>query len=102
MWNKNFITKIKTPMNLKTIKLDNDSYHEYLDGKEIRCATATLDNKELTEGEHVLVYKDTVATGTTISPPKSEMQSQYFGVEGTVTRINLHTGDQDEIAIRKL
>lgn len=89
-------------MNLKTIKLDNDSYHEYLDGKEIRCAARALENKSLSEGEHVLVYKDTVAASTSLSPPKSEMQSQYIGVEGTVTRINLHDGDQDEIAIRKL
>lgn len=89
-------------MNLKTIKLDNNAYHEYLDGKEIRCAAGAVDNKLLTEGEHVLVYRDTVAAGTAASPPKSEMQSQYIGVEGMVTRINLRTGDQEEIAIRKI
>lgn len=89
-------------MDLKTIKLDSTTYHEYLDGKEVRCAAAAIDNKSLAEGEHVLVYRDTVAAGTAISPPKSEMQSQYIGVEGMVTRIDLHTGDQEEVAIRKL
>jgi hypothetical protein len=89
-------------MNLKTIKLDNNSYHEYLEGKEIRCSTWAIANKSLAEGEHVLVYKDTVAAGTSLSPPKSEMQSEYIGVEGEVTRVNLSTGDQAEIAIRKL
>lgn len=89
-------------MNLKSIKLDDATYHEYLDGKEIRCAAQALDNKSVSEGEHVLVYKDTVAAGTSASPPKSEMQSQYIGIEGTVTQINLRSGDRDEIAIRKL
>ena len=89
-------------MNIKTVKLDNAAYHEYLEGKEIRCGAAGVQNKQLAEGEHVLVYKDTVAAGTSVAPPKSEMQSEYIGIEGKVTQINLRSGDQDEIAIRKL
>jgi hypothetical protein len=89
-------------MNLKSIKLDNASYHEYLEGKEILCNSSSVANKSLHEGEHVLVYKDTVTANTTISPPKSEMQSQYIGVEGEVRAVKSADGDQQGILIKKV
>jgi hypothetical protein len=89
-------------MNLTSIKLDNRSYHDYLEGKEIVCATSSLSNKEIHEGEHVMVFKDTVAVNTNISPPKSEMQSQYIGVEGKVTHVELPDGDRPQIMIQKI
>jgi len=89
-------------MNLTSVKLDNNSYHEYLAGKEVLCPASAVATRHLTEGEHVLVYKDTVAAGTNISPPKSEMQSEYIGVEGKVTSINVMRGNERGIAIVKI
>jgi hypothetical protein len=86
-------------MNLKAIKLDNNSYHEYLDGKEIACDASSLNNKNLHEGEHILVYKDTVASGTDVGVPKREMQSEYIGVEGLVTRVQ---EDHAQVLIKKI
>jgi hypothetical protein len=89
-------------MNLTSVKLDNNSYHEYLEGKEVLCPASALATKHLAEGQHVLVYKDTVAAGTNISPPKSEMQSEYIGVEGKVTNVNIMHGNERGIAIIKI
>ncbi len=90
-------------MNLKTIKLDREKYHEYVEGKEITFPAAAIDNKDdLQEGEHVLVFRDTVAANTNVSPPKSEMQSQYIGVEGMITRANIQTSAGAQIAVRKI
>jgi hypothetical protein len=89
-------------MNLPSVKLDNNSYHEYLEGKEVLCPASAVATRHLAEGEHVLVYKDTVASGTNISPPKSEMQSEYIGIEGRVTNTNVTHGNERGIAIVKI
>jgi hypothetical protein len=89
-------------MNLKSIKLDSISYHDYLEGKEVHCSASAAANKHLAAGEHVLVYRDTVAASTAVSPPKREMQSEYIGIEGTVTRVSGQDIESDEIVIQKL
>jgi hypothetical protein len=88
-------------MNLKSIKLDNYSYHEYLAGKDVTCPASSVNNKDVAEGEHILVYKDTVTANASIAPPKSEMQSEYIGVEGEITGINTEN-DQKAFIIRKI
>ena len=89
-------------MNLKSIKLDNTTYHEYLEGKEVHCSASAAANKHLAEGEHILVYKDTVAASTAVSPPKRAMQSEYIGIEGKVTRVSGQDIGSDEIVIRRI
>ena len=89
-------------MNLKSIKLDNQAYHEYLQGKEIHCAPGSMGTKEIAQGEHVLVFKDTVTASTAIAPPKSEMQSEYIGIEGKVTGVNTQDAEKPGIQIKKI
>lgn len=89
-------------MHLKSVKLDNDSYHEYLAGNEIHCEAGKLSTKELSVGEHVMVYKDTTATNSDASVPKREMQSEYIGIEGTVVSVLGSPDHHEGVVIRKL
>lgn len=86
-------------MNQKTIKLNDSTYHEYLEGKEIVCNASALDDKTVAEGERVLVYKDTVGTNTDVALPKREMQADYVGVEGVITAIDQ---TQPAVHVRKI
>jgi hypothetical protein len=86
-------------MHLKSVKLDNNTYHEYLAGGDVNCAAEKLSSKDITVGEHVMVFKDTVAADTDGAVPKREMQSEYIGIEGTVIRV---PDDSGSIVIRKL
>jgi hypothetical protein len=86
-------------MNLKAIKLDNNTYHEYLSGKEVTCSASDLANKSLHEGEHILVYKDSVAASTSVTLPRGEMQSEYIGIEGLVKHVD---AQQQGVVIQKL
>lgn len=88
-------------MHLKSVKLDDSSYHDYLAGKEIHCEAGKLSTKELCVGEHVLVYKDTAATNSDASVPKREMQSEYIGIEGTVVRVMGTSEHHEGVIIRK-
>jgi hypothetical protein len=89
-------------MHLKSVKLDDTSYHEFLAGDEIHCEAGKLTTKNLAEGEHVMVYRDTVATNTNISLPKSDMQSEYIGVEGMVTKVLKSSEHHEGVVIRKI
>jgi hypothetical protein len=89
-------------MNLKTIKLDANSYQEYLAGKEVACEATQLTTKNLQEGERVMVFKDTIATNADVAVPKREMQSEYIGVEGQVTSVRMAGAEHTDIRIRKI
>ncbi len=89
-------------MHLKSVKLDDASYHEYLAGNEIHCEAGKLSTKDLAAGEHVLVYKDTTATNSDASVPKREMQSEYIGIEGTIVRVMGSQDHHEGVVIRKL
>jgi hypothetical protein len=89
-------------MHLKTVKLDHSSYQDYLEGKEIHCEAGKLTTKEVEEGEHIMVYKDTVATNTNISLPRGEMQAEYIGVEGMITKVLKSTEHHEGVMIRKI
>lgn len=86
---------------MKSIKLDHNSYHQYLEGNEVRCEAGLVSEKELQIGDHILVFQDTTAAHTTASVPRREMQSNYIGVEGIITDIQLR-GDVEEVSIKKI
>ena len=89
-------------MNLSSIKLDDQRYHDYLEGKEVHCPTSIVETRDIAPGERVLVYRDTVTASTAASPPRSEMQSEYIGVEGEVTGVSEAEGNRRGIVIRKV
>jgi hypothetical protein len=74
-------------MQLKTIKLSPDLYHEFLEGKEVVCQSDRLSSKDIAVGEHVMIFKDSASAETNVSPPRREMQSEYIGIEGSVLSI---------------
>jgi hypothetical protein len=94
-WNQIYIKR--SIMNLRSIRLDTDSYHEYLSGKEVICHA-----KEIAVGEQVLVVRDSTANHTDAGVPTRERQADYIGVNGTVTAILNNTGSDQQIMIRKL
>ena len=86
---------------MKTLKLDHHSYHQYVEGNEIRCEAGLLSDKDPKIGDHVLVFKDTAAAYTSAGVPKREMQSNYIGVEGVITAIDVRD-NSDEVSIKKI
>ncbi len=74
-------------MQLKTVKLSPDLYHEFLEGKEVVCQSDSLSSKDIVVGEHVLIFKDSTSAETNVSPPRREMQSEYIGIEGSVLSV---------------
>jgi hypothetical protein len=80
--------------DMKSVKLDSHNYHRYLEGSDVHCRPKDA----LQEGEHVLVFKDTVGVNTGISPPRSEKLSDNIGVEGMVTARDEQAG----VTLRKL
>jgi hypothetical protein len=89
-------------MNLKSVKLDHDSYEEYIQGKEIHCEAGKLTTKNIEVGEHVLVYRDTTAANTDAPVPKREMQSEYIGIEGVITNVFKSSEHHEGVTIRKV
>ena len=87
---------------MKNIKLDHDSYHQYLEGSEVHCEAGLLSEKDLQVGEHILVFKDNTAAYTTAATPKREMQSNYIGVEGVITAVDHGEDEVEKVSIRKL
>ena len=85
-------------MNLKSIKLDSENYHEYVSGKEVICHV----KDRLTVGEQVLVLKDTTANYTDAAVPTRERQADYIGVNGAVAAVLSDNGSDQQIMIRKL
>jgi len=86
---------------MKSIKLDNVSYHQYLEGREIQCEGGLVSDEGIEIGEHVMVFKESAAAYTSASTPKREMQSDYIGIEGVITGIE-ERDNEDKITIRKL
>lgn len=88
---------------MKSIKLDNASYQEYLAGRDVVCGTSTVSDKELREGEHVMVFRDNVASNSAVTPPKGEMQSEYIGVEGQIVNAaGSGRPEENKIVVRKV
>lgn len=90
-------------MELKTVLLNNNLYQEYLNGQEVECTANQINNKNIQPGDHIMVYKDTLASASDIPTPTREKQSEYIGIEGTVTQINTLTGiHRNEAALQSL
>jgi hypothetical protein len=76
-------------MELKRVLLNNTKYHEFLGGQEVDCFRELVHPKDIQQGEHIMVYKDSIAAKTGVTAPTREKQSDYIGVEGTVTAITI-------------
>jgi hypothetical protein len=70
-----------TQIPVITLKED---YNRYLQGDEVLITVNLSDN--IFEGDHVLVYRDSIPVKTNIAVPR-EKQSEYIGVEGVVTKL---------------
>lgn len=86
-------------MKLKSINLSVPVYHDYVSGTAVALSPAKI---ELSVGEHVMVYKDTVAASSSVSVPKSTQQSDSIGIEGVVTNIRNNPGEDQHIILQKI
>ena len=84
-----------TKLPIITLKKD---YESYLKGNEILTTIDASDN--IFEGDHVMVYKDSIPVKTNIPVPR-EKQSEYIGVEGIVTKLINRVYDDEHIDPRK-
>jgi hypothetical protein len=80
---------VNTHLPVITLKED---YIRYLQGDEV-FITVDLDDN-IFEGDHVLVFKDSIPVNTSITVPR-EKQSAYIGVEGIVTKLVDRTYEND-------
>lgn len=85
-------------MNKQTILLEPTIYHDYVEGKEIHC----FSKFDLHTGDHVMVYKNTIAASTSVPVPHSSQQSEAIGVEGIVTIVEQSGAAATEVAIKKI
>jgi hypothetical protein len=69
-----------------------EKFSDYLKGNEVE-ATVVKTGAALYTGEHVLVYKDSIASTADVTVPKQE-QSHYIGIEGTITQLGYRSQDQ--------
>jgi hypothetical protein len=74
---------MKTISKLPVITLKGN-YENYLNGEEVMTTIKSHDY--IFEGDHVMVYKDSISVNTSITVPR-EKQSEYIGVEGVVTKL---------------
>lgn len=72
-------------MNLKTVYL-KDNYLDYLTGAEVESILNTK-NMTMEPGQHVLVFKDSIAAVTDIAITP-EKEPDNIGVEGLVTQVS--------------
>jgi len=73
-------------MELHQVLIKN--FQDYLDGKEVEATAKLKENKVLQPGDHVLVFKDSLAATSTLSVPRSK-QDLSIGIEGTVTQVDM-------------
>lgn len=74
-----------TVMNLPKVVI-KDSFNDYLEGKEVKAAFISRTKEQAWPGEHVMAFKDAIASDTNVSVPKSQ-QSHFIGIEGTITKV---------------
>jgi len=74
---------MKTVTKLPVITLKSN-YENYLNGEEVMTTIKSHDY--IFEGDHVMVYKDSISVNMNITVPR-EKQSEYIGVEGVVTKL---------------
>ncbi|HYF66831.1 MAG TPA: hypothetical protein VD884_01785 [Ohtaekwangia sp.] len=86
-------------MKLKSVNLSTPLYHDYVSGTAVVFSPG---KEKVSVGEHVMVFKNTVAASTSVSVPKSTQQSDSIGVEGVVTQIHNEPGEVQHIVIQKI
>ena len=64
------------------------NFEDYLKGAEIEATSVVKGDAMIRPGDHVLVYKDSIAARTNISVPKGK-EDHSIGVEGTVVKTEL-------------
>ncbi len=84
-------------MNLPTININRELYHEFVNGLEVMIDA----NAGLSPGDHVLVYKNTIAAESSVAVPHVTQQSDSIGVEGVVLR-NDDSASSRLLCIRKI
>jgi hypothetical protein len=84
-------------MEMRKVLLNHEDFQQYLAGNEVECPPDQLVNGVRT-GDHIIVYKNSVASVVDAAVPTREKQADYIGVEGTVTQVNhLHpVGDRSQ------
>ena len=63
-----------------------DDYFDFLQGAEVRAGIIGKHGQIPATGEHVMVFKHSIAAETEVPVPKSQ-QSHYIGIEGMVTAV---------------
>jgi hypothetical protein len=63
-----------------------DNFNDYLSGKEVKAAFISQTKEQAWPGEHVMAFKDAIASDTNVPVPKSQ-QSHFIGIEGTITEV---------------
>jgi hypothetical protein len=72
-------------MNLPKVVI-KDKFADYLEGKEVKATFINQTKEQAWPGEHVMAFKDAIASDTNVSVPKSQ-QSHFIGIEGTITQV---------------
>ncbi|HEY0742032.1 MAG TPA: hypothetical protein VGD40_11250 [Chryseosolibacter sp.] len=63
-----------------------DNFNDYLNGKEVKATFISQTKEQAWPGEHVMAFKDAIASDTNVPVPKSQ-QSHFIGIEGTITEV---------------
>ena len=85
-------------MELPQVLIKNN-YYDYLNGNEVEATVVLPENGRIQPGEHVLAYRDSLATLYDVPVPK-EMQSRYIGIEGRVTQLGFRGTDKPQNGAR--
>ena len=91
--------------NIQPVYLGTTSYTAYLAGAEVQSSVDT-NNKKMEPGQHVMVFKDTVAASTSLPVP-ADKESESIGVEGMVIQVNSVTDmkkgtTQQQLKVKRL
>lgn len=80
-----------------------DDYFDFLQGIEVRAGIIGKHDHLPATGEHVMVFKHSIAAETGVPVPRSQ-QSHYIGIEGLITAVESvnSTGRQPVLKVKKI
>lgn len=85
---------------MKSIHLSTIDYHTFLEGQELEYFADKRLSFSL--GEHVMIYKNTVAALSDVSLPESALQADAIGIEAMVTAVdNVASRPNPKLKIKK-
>lgn len=73
-------------MDLRKAVIEAPFYSDYLEGKEVEARITEASPGEVSPGERIIAFKNTIASATDVTVPRTQ-QSHYIGVEGTVLKV---------------